>query len=83
MMYPGNTTVDGTYYNVQKLYNVIAREIDEHGAGERFTRLQETPKTVLARGQNEPIAGSRAPATEFVRSLPSILELKSQTEPEF
>jgi len=63
----GNTHAPSAYANLLKIYFALAKEIAAAPKTlGRYGRLSQDVKTVLALGEDEPIAGEKAVAAYFV-----------------
>ena len=63
----GNTHAPQAYANLLKIYHILSKEVAaEPSAKERYARLLQKPKTVLALGEDDPIGGDKAVAAYFV-----------------
>jgi hypothetical protein len=63
----GNTHAPVAHSNLLKIYHSLAHELSTiPDAGDRYARLAQQDKTVLALGEDGPIGGTKAVAAYFV-----------------
>ncbi len=72
----GNTHAPCAHDNLLKIYHLLAQELTAiPDAADRYARLSQASKTILALGEDNPIGGEKAVAAYFVSCLCKGFEL--------